>query len=137
MKKSMIIFFILSTIFSTVYAGAPAPEGASLYIISPADGETVGSPVAVKFGLQGMGIAPAGVEFENTGHHHLLIDTDLPSLDQPVPNDKKHLHFGKGQTETVIELAPGKHILQLLLGDFSHTPHKPPVMSEKITITVK
>ena len=137
MKKTVLIFFILAAAFNAVYAVSPSPDGVSLYIISPADGETLSSPVTVKFGLQGMGVAPAGVEIENTGHHHLIIDAGLPALDQPVPADNQHIHFGKGQTETTVELAPGKHTLQLLLGDFTHTPHSPPVMSEKITITVK
>lgn len=120
-----------------VLARSPAPEGAELYFISPKDGETVASQVTVRFGLKGMGVAPAGTQKEATGHHHLLIDTDLPALDQPVPTDEHHKHFGGGQTETVITLPPGKHTLQLLLGDLAHIPHNPPVMSEQITITVK
>ena len=94
-------------------------------------------PVLVQFGLKGMGVAPAGVKFENTGHHHLLIDTDAPA-DQstPLPATDKIVHFGKGQTETSLTLTPGKHTLQLLLGDQNHVPHDPPVISKKITITV-
>jgi hypothetical protein len=115
---------------------ASAP-GAEVYFITPQDGEIVTSPVTVRFGLRNMGVAPAGVQVENTGHHHLLIDTWLPPLDQPVPSDDRHLHFGKGQTETVIELSPGEHTLQLLLGDYAHIPHEPPVASDKITITVE
>ena len=118
-------------------AATPAPPGAEVYFISPKDGETVSSPVTVRFGLKGMGVAPAGMQKDATGHHHLLIDADLPPLDQPVPTDDHHKHFGAGQTETVITLPPGKHTLQLLLGDFAHTPHEPPVMSPKITIEVK
>lgn len=118
-------------------AATPAPPGAEVYFISPKDGETVSGPVTVRFGLKGMGVAPAGMQKDATGHHHLLIDADLPSLDQPVPTDDHHKHFGAGQTETVITLPPGKHTLQLLLGDFAHTPHEPPVMSPKITIEVK
>jgi hypothetical protein len=91
----------------------------------------------VRFGLVGMGVAPAGTVLEATGHHHLIIDAPLPPMDQPLPKDDTHLHFGKGQTETVIKLAPGKHTLQLVLGDANHIPHQPPVVSEKITITVK
>jgi hypothetical protein len=114
-----------------------APAGAEAYIIAPADGATVKSPVTVRFGLKGMGIAPAGVKFENTGHHHLLIDTDAPAdAALPLPVSDKIVHFGKGQTEASIPLAQGKHTLQLLLGDQSHVPHNPPVMSKKITITV-
>ncbi|NKB38947.1 MAG: DUF4399 domain-containing protein [Gammaproteobacteria bacterium] len=110
---------------------------AEVYFISPSNGETVSSPVVVRFGLKNMGVAPAGFDKANTGHHHLLIDTDLPSMSQPIPNDKNHRHFGGGQTEASIELAPGVHTLQLLLGDFSHIPHATPVVSEKITITVE
>lgn len=115
----------------------PSPAGAEVYFIAPQDGATVTSPVTVKFGLKGMGVAPAGITMENTGHHHLIIDADLPPLGAPVPTDAQHVHFGKGQTETTIDLKPGKHTLQLLLGDFGHTPHDPAVKSPKITITVK
>ena len=115
----------------------PSPSGAEAYIISPKNGATVKSPVTVRFGLKGMGIAPAGVKFDNTGHHHLLVDTDAPSdPSQPLPVTDKILHFGKGQTETTLKLPPGKHTLQLLLGDENHTPHNPPVLSKKITINV-
>lgn len=115
----------------------PSPKGAEVYFISPADGATVSSPVTVKFGLKGMGIAPAGITFENTGHHHLIIDAELPPLGAPIPTDANHVHFGKGQSETTLDLKPGKHTLQLLLGDFGHIPHDPVVASKKITITVK
>ena len=115
----------------------PSPAGAEVYFIAPADGATVTSPVTVKFGLKGMGIAPAGITFDNTGHHHLIIDADLPPVGAPIPTDAQHVHFGKGQTETTLELKPGKHTLQLLLGDFGHIPHDPVVASKKITITVK
>lgn len=118
-------------------ARTPAPPDAELYFISPTDGVTVTSPVTVRFGLRGMGVAPAGTQKDATGHHHLLIDTDLPPLDQPVPTDDHHKHFGAGQTETTLTLEPGTHTLQLLLGDFAHIPHEPPVMSPKITITVE
>jgi len=115
----------------------PAPEAAKAYIISPADGATVSSPVTVQFGLSGIGVAPAGVEKAKTGHHHLLIDVaELPAMDSPIPADDHHKHFGGGQTEVTIELAPGKHTLQLLLGDHHHIPHNPPVLSEPVTITV-
>ena len=114
-----------------------SPEGASAYIISPADGDTVSSPVTVVFGLSGMGVAPAGTEKENTGHHHLLIDTGLPAMEEPIPADDNHVHFGGGQTEVQVELAPGEHSLQLLLGDLNHIPHDPPIMSEVITVTVE
>lgn len=115
----------------------PSPAGAEVYFIAPEDGATVTSPVTIKFGLKGMGVAPAGITFENTGHHHLIIDADLPPAGAPIPTDANHVHFGKGQTETKLELTPGKHTLQLLLGDFGHIPHDPVVASKKITITVK
>lgn len=116
---------------------APAGEDAAVYFISPADGATVSSPVHVQFGLRGMGVAPAGVAVDNTGHHHLLIDTPMPDPGQPIPSDEHHRHFGGGQTEAHVELAPGTHTLQLLLGDLAHVPHQPPVASETITITVE
>jgi len=112
------------------------PEGAAVRIISPADGAEVSSPVTVVFGLKGMGVAPAGVEKEKTGHHHLLVDQEtLPKLDMVMGNPP--LHFGGGQTETTLELEPGKHTLQLILGNYLHIPFNPMVLSEKITITVK
>jgi hypothetical protein len=117
-------------------ARTPRPADARLYIISPEAGSTVPSPVVVRFGLAGMGVAPAGVRAEHTGHHHLVIDAELPPPGAPVPADERHIHFGKGQTETVIELAPGVHTLQLLLGDHDHVPHDPPLASERVTFTV-
>jgi hypothetical protein len=116
----------------------PSPAGAEVYIISPKDGAKVKSPVTVVFGLKGMGIAPAGIKFDNTGHHHLLVDADAPAdLSKPLPNDAHNVHFGKGQTETSLTLEPGKHTLQLLLADALHTPHDPAVISKKITIVVE
>ncbi len=122
----------------TVLAGdTPAPKNAYLYIGWPNDGEVVRSTrIPVWFGLRNIGVAPAGVVKPNTGHHHLLIDTDIPPLDEDIPADKNHLHFGAGQTETVIELSPGRHTLQLIMGDHEHIPHNPPVISKRITITV-
>src|SRR5262245_32418076 len=114
-----------------------APAGAMVYFISPANGARVTSPVTVRFGLRGMGVAPAGVTNPNTGHHHLLIDTDLTPDNLPIPNDDKHRHFGAGQTEVELTLPPGQHTLQLVLGDALPIPHQPPVRSEKITITVQ
>jgi hypothetical protein len=115
----------------------PAPEGAHCYILWPYDGSTVHGAFWLRMGLSNtMGIAPAGVQHANTGHHHVLVDADLPPMDQAIPNDKNHLHFGAGQTEARIDLPPGKHTLQLLLGDENHVPFDPPVMSKKITITV-
>jgi Domain of unknown function (DUF4399) len=115
-----------------------APAGAEVYFIAPQDGATLHGPVTVRFGLKGAGIAPAGVKFDNTGHHHLLLDTDLSELkiDAPLPATDKILHFGKGQTETVLSLAPGKHTLQLVFADYLHTSFDPPLVSKKITITV-
>jgi hypothetical protein len=117
----------------------PSPPGAEVYIISPKNGATVHNPFKVQFGLtKEMGIAPAGIKFDNTGHHHLLIDTDAPAdMNAPLPATDKIVHFGKGQTETTLTLPPGKHTLQLLLADMSHIPHQPPVISKKITITVE
>jgi len=130
----------LTSLFVLVCLSAPigASDESIVYIVSPADGATVGNPVRVIFGLRGpFGIAPAGMAKDNTGHHHLLIDSDLPDLRSPIPKDEKHRHFGGGQTETVIELSPGEHTLQLLLGDFAHIPHVPPMVSERITIVVE
>jgi Domain of unknown function (DUF4399) len=115
-----------------------APPGAMVYFIEPADGATVSNPVHVVFGLKGMGVAPAGVDRDDTGHHHLLIDTPLPAdLGLPIPNDEQHRHFGGGQTEVDLMLAPGRHTLQLLLGDNLHVPFDPPIASKVITIEVQ
>jgi len=115
-----------------------APEGAQAYIISPQDGDTVSSPVTVVFGLRGIGVAPAGVQQANTGHHHLLIDLEEPeNYSLPLPTTDQVVHFGGGQTEATIELEPGEHTLRLVLGDHLHIPHEPPVMSEIVTITVE
>ena len=111
--------------------------GAFVYIISPLDGATVTSPVTIQFGLEGMGVAPAGVEKSGTGHHHLIVDAPLPALNEPIPADGNHRHFGGGQTQTTIELAPGTHSLQLLLADHYHIPHNPPVHSNIVTIEVR
>ena len=139
MKRIIATATLILPLATTAYAldRSPAPDGASAYIISPTSGDTVSSPVTVVFGLNGMGVAPAGTEKENTGHHHLLINTELPALDEPIPADDNHVHFGGGQTEVEIELAPGEHNLQLLLGDLNHIPHEPPVTSDVITITVE
>jgi len=115
----------------------PSPAGAKAYIIEPKNGAEVTGPVKVLFGLSGMGIAPAGVQSENTGHHHLLIDGPKVDTTTALPTSDQVQHFGKGQTETTLTLKPGKHTLQLMLGDYKHQPHNPPVMSETITITVK
>lgn len=129
---------VVSTATFAEMPRTPAPEGAKVYFIEPADGATVDKTFSVKFGLQGMGVAPAGVDSPATGHHHLLIDVDKePAMNMPLPMTDNLKHFGKGQTETQITLQPGKHTLQLLVGDKNHVPLDPPVISEKITVTVK
>jgi hypothetical protein len=117
----------------------PPAANAEVYIIAPHNGATVHGPVTVRFGLKGMGIAPAGVKFDNTGHHHLLVDTDSSELklDAPLPATDKVVHFGKGQTETTLTLPPGKHTLELVLADYLHMSFNPPLQSKKITITVE
>jgi hypothetical protein len=117
----------------------PSPKGAKVYFINIKNGDVVSSPFLVRFGLSGMGVAPVGVDTANTGHHHLVIDTKLSpeALKAPIAADAKHVHYGGGQTEAMVTLPPGQHTLQLVLGNWSHIPHDPPVMSETITITVK
>ena len=112
------------------------PQDAKVYILWPSDGQVIKGAFWVRMGLSGAGIAPAGVQKANTGHHHLIVDADLPPMDQPIPNDHNHLHFGLGQTEARLDLPPGRHTLQLLLGDENHIPHNPPLYSKRITITV-
>ena len=119
-------------------ATAPAAANAQVYFIWPHDGTVInGGKFWVRMGLRNMGVAPKGTNMPHTGHHHLLIDTELPSMTEPIPNDRNHLHFGAGETEARVELPPGTHTLQLLLGDKDHVPHKPPIQSRKITITVR
>jgi hypothetical protein len=113
-------------------------ENAQVYFIWPGDGAVLtNGKFWVRMGLRNMGVAPKGTDVATTGHHHLIIDSELPAMDEPIPNDRNHLHFGAGETEARVELPPGKHTLQLLLGDMNHIPHDPPVVSKKITITVK
>ena len=114
----------------------PSPAGAMVYFIDVKNGQTIAPKTVIHFGLRGMGLAPAGVDRPNSGHHHLLIDSELPPLDAPIPNDFNHLHFGNGQTEAEVSLSPGEHTIQLLLGDMNHIPHSPAVMSERITVRV-
>ncbi len=131
---------VLSSVATAQPAAAPFPADAKVYFIAPKDGDVITGKVSVVMGLKGMGIAPAGVEKEKTGHHHILVDADLPKgddLEYPLSLDDNHRHFGGGQTETVLDLKPGTHTLQLVIGDNNHIPHKTPVASEKITITVK
>ncbi len=119
------------------YQKVLAPAGTSLYFINLKNGDAVSSPVRVQFGLRGMGVAPAGVEKEGTGHHHLLVDVAKVDVNNPLPADDNHRHFGLGQTEASVELKPGTHTLQLMLADQNHIPHHQPVLSERITVTVK
>lgn len=135
MVRSILAPGALFAALLTAPAGALA--AAEAYIISPQDGDTVKSPFVVRFGLKGMGVAPAGIEMPGTGHHHLIIDAPLPQAGQPVPFDDNHKHFGKGQTETELSLSPGEHTLQLILGDHTHVPHDPPVASRQIRIRVE
>jgi len=140
MRKFALSVALLASAATFAVAGeTPAPPDAKVYFIDLKDGDTVTSPVTIRFGLSGMGIAPAGTEAPNTGHHHLIIDDRIEgeALDAAIPMDEKHLHFGKGQTEATVTLPKGQHTLQLVLGDWSHIPHKPPVMSERITVTVE
>ena len=137
LKVTLILLLFSWVFFTSAYAETPTTPDKYVYLISPADGEVVHSPVLVKFGLRGMGVAPAGIERENTGHHHLLIDLEnLPDMDKPLPADEHHKHFGKGQTEALVELSPGAHTLQALFANFAHIPHDPEMLSKKITIYV-
>jgi hypothetical protein len=128
------LFFANGLIALEYSKGAPA---AAVYFITPKNDDIVSGEVVVKFGLQNFGVSPAGLNVNGTGHHHLIIDADLPNLSQPIQADKNHVHFGKGQTEVKLELEPGTHTLQLLLGDYRHIPHRPPIYSNKITIVVE
>ncbi|MCU4178186.1 DUF4399 domain-containing protein [Bosea sp. BH3] len=113
-----------------------SPNDATVYFIYPKDGDTIFPSSTIRFGLRNMGVAPAGIAKPNTGHHHLLVDVPTPALDEPIPADLNHIHLGGGQTEQRITLPPGQHTFQLLLADENHVPHDPPVMSERITVTV-
>lgn len=132
------ILLINTSIFGQEVPQSPAPENAKVYFISPSDESNMVSPILIRFGLSNMGIAPAGSNIQNTGHHHLLIDLeDLPPLNQSLPANTNVRHFGLGQTEAYIDLPPGDHTLQLVLGDWLHIPHTQPLLSEKITIRVE
>jgi hypothetical protein len=144
MKRLLFTLALVASAGSALAADAPtlpvtkAPAGAQVYIISPLDGATVSQTFTVRFGLKGMGVAPAGVAHENTGHHHLLIDVkDLPAAGQPIPKDEQHVHFGGGQTEATVTLKPGTHTLQLELGDLNHIPFDPALVSKVVTVHVK
>ena len=139
MKMAYMSFALaLLVLISPSWAGdSPAPAGAKVYIIWPGDGEVIsGGKLWLRMGLKGAGISPAGIEHPHTGHHHVLIDTELPPFDEPIPFDKNHVHFGAGQSEARIELSPGTHTLQVLLADHDHVPHNPPLFSERITVFV-
>ena len=128
---------LLAGLSAVSIAATTAPPDAHAYFIWPADGAVIqGRRFWVRMGLRGMGIAPKGVTMQDTGHHHLLIDVPLPELNEPIPSDRNHLHFGAGETEARIELPPGRHTLQMLIGDQDHRPHYPPVYSTPISITV-
>lgn len=141
LQRLAVLGLMVSTLLSVSCLAlnqTPSPKGAEVYIISPQDGDIVSQDVHVQFGLKNMGIAPAGVRRPRTGHHHLLVDhKGMPRMDRVLPGSKNLIHFGGGQTETTLKLTPGKHTLQLILGDMNHIPHLPPVISRKITITVK
>ena len=139
MVRRSVVLAMMLAVPAIALAQTAAPPNAVVYIISPKDGDTVTSPFKVQFGLSGMGVAPAGVDKPNTGHHHLIIDATLSpdELKEPIASDAKHIHFGGGQTETMVTLPPGRHTLQLVLGDWSHIPFNPPIMSPVVTVTVK
>jgi len=139
MRKTIVLMVSAACLCAMpLHARTPAPENAQVYFIWPGEGAVVRHAFWVRMGLRNMGVAPKGTEVAATGHHHLLIDTDLPeTMDQAIPNDRNHLHFGAGETEARVELPPGRHTLQLLLGDKDHIPHDPPIHSKKITVTVQ
>jgi hypothetical protein len=123
---------------SPAFSQTPAPKDAQVYFIWPQDGTVInGGKFWVRMGLRNMGIAPKGVNKPGVGHHHMVVDSELPPSGQPIPSDRNHLHFGAGETEARVELPPGTHTLQLLLGDHDHVPHDPPVHSKRITVTVR
>ena len=130
--KLMKILLIISTIFAT-FSICANPK---VYFINLEDGDRVESPFLIQFGLSGMGIAPAGTDRSNTGHHHLLINVDDIDLSKPIPSSSNHIHFGGGQTESLVDLMPGDYSMQLVLGDMTHTPHNPPIISQRVNITV-
>ncbi|MEO1542807.1 MAG: DUF4399 domain-containing protein [Pseudomonadota bacterium] len=136
-KQIALAIAFAGTFAIAAQAQTPSPEGAKVFFIEPANGAEISGPVTVKFGLSGMGVAPAGTEKKHTGHHHILINQKLESYEDSIPADETHKHFGGGQTEAKLDLPAGTHTLQLVLGDQNHIPHKPPVESEVITITVK
>ena len=141
MRYPLTVALLALTLFTLLPAHAqrtPAPANAAVYIVWPPNGAVIdGGRFWLRMGLRNMGVAPKGVKMANVGHHHVLVDTELPAMDQQIPNDRNHVHFGAGETEARLELPPGKHTLQLLLGDHDHVPHDPPIHSNRITITVR
>lgn len=141
-----VLFAVAIAAAGAAHAGmTPAPEGAEVYFVNLEDGQTVASPVTVVFGLKNMGVAPAGVMNETTGHHHLLLNRPPlgegqfgeEEFDLALPNDENHRHFGGGQTQVTLDLPPGTHTMQLVVGDADHVPHDPPIVSEVISVTVE
>jgi len=146
MKTLFLSLAVSASLVTSAFAGeTPSADGAMVYPVNLSNGDTVSGPVKVIFGLSGMGVAPAGTEADNTGHHHIFLNRapfgegaeDDELIADGIPGDENHLHFGKGQTETTLDLAPGTHTIQLVFGDLYHVPHNPPVVSEQITITVE
>lgn len=140
MKKTSLIIALSLLLVSIIAEAHQPPEHAKVFFIGIEDGAVVKNPFKILFGIEGFGIIPAGTTDKNRhtgGHHHLLVDVELPDLDEPIPNDEHHFHFDQGETEVELELPPGRHTLRLLLGDEQHEPQDPPLISEKITITVK
>ncbi len=136
-KTNVLALLFGMLVSANSFAATPISENAHVFIVSPAHGQVVSSPVTVIFGLSGAGVAPAGVDKKNTGHHHLIIDAETPNMKRAIISDANHQHFGGGQTQVTLKLAQGKHTLQLVLGDKKHVPHTPPVVSKKIEIIVK
>ena len=138
MRVSIFLFIVILSAAIHSYAESPSNKNKRLFFITPSNGEEVTNPVAIRFGIVGMEIVPAGKDKPMSGHHHLLVNVEkLPNMKSPIPADKNHLHFGKGQTETQLNLPSGRHTLQLLLGDYMHVPHEKPLISDKIEIIVK
>lgn len=145
-RKSVVFILTVVSLLMTTFpvlrsahsGDTPISADAKVYFIWPKNGAVLREgQVWVRFGLRNAGVAPAGVDHENTGHHHLIVDAEMPSFDEEVPADQNYVHFGKGQSEALIELSPGQHTLQLLFADHLHVPHNPPIHSEKITVTVQ
>jgi hypothetical protein len=143
MLRAILLVILASPVlpFPSAFAqgeSTPSPKNAEVYVIWPTNGTVIhGGKFWIRMGLRNMGVAPKGVKLPNVGHHHLLVDTELTPVGKEIPSDRNHLHFGAGETEARIELPPGQHTLQLLLGDHEHIPHDPPVYSKKVTITVR